>query len=256
MLNTEKSGQHLFGAVPVIEYTIDRDHRNAFDHCLPLLDYYDKLISEVGNEHEKFSNSVLMLRDAIDDFNKDENGLTDADKLFIQRIMQRVGDVDKAAAYLERNVNDTFINNTLDRLERHIYEMLCVFNPNDSNFGLQSNIVAMAYKLLCLEYMVADMESYFTLGLYKRLKIISYHKSEIIKEPEKSNFVTIDCKRNLPEDIERISAMAVQLAGGKQILSRESILELFPENLVPNKKEEIERIKAEQTLNPVLGSFE
>lgn len=256
ILNTELSGTHLFGVVPIVDYQIDRDKKNVFDHCLPLMDYYDKLISEVGNEHEKFANSILMLRDAIDDVNKDINGLTDADKVYINRIMQRVGDVDKAAAYLERNVNDGFINNTFDRLERHIYEMLCIFNPNDSNFGLQSNIVAMAYKLLSLEYLAADMESYFTLGLYKRLKILSYHKSGIIKEPEKSNFVTIDCKRNLPEDMERIAAMAVQLGGGKQILSTESLLKLFPENIVPNIESELERIKAEQTLNPILGSFE
>ena len=254
-LNEEKSGQHLFGAVPVIEYTIDRDHRNAFDHCLPLLDYYDKLISEVGNEHEKFSNSVLLLKDILDDVNKDENGLTQADKIAMNRIMHGLGDVQNAAAYLERNVNDTFINNTLDRLERLIYEMLCIFNPNDENFGTSSGI-AQAYKLLGLEYLVADMESYFTLGLQKRIMLIANHKSGIVKEQEKASYVTIDCKRNLPFDLERIASVVLQLAGGKQVLSTETLLSFFPATMIADVAQEVEKVKAEQTLNPVLGSFE
>jgi SPP1 family phage portal protein len=255
ILNTELSGTHLFGAVPVVEYQIDRDNRNAFDHCLPLMDYYDKLISEVGNEHEKFANSVLLLRDILDDVNKDANGLTQADKIAINRIMHGVGDVQTAAAYLERNVNDGFINNTLDRIERLIYEMLCIFNPNDENFGTSSGI-AQAYKLLGLEYLVADMESYFTLGLQNRIILLANHKSGIVKEQEKANFVTIDCKRNLPFDIERIAAIVLQLAGGKQVVSTKTLLQLFPSYMIPDAEAEADMVKAEQTLNPILGSFE
>jgi SPP1 family phage portal protein len=255
ILNTELSGTHLFWAVPVVEYQIDRDNRNAFDHCLPLMDYYDKLISEVGNEHEKFANSVLLLRDILDDVNKDANGLTQADKIAINRIMHGVGDVQTAAAYLERNVNDGFINNTLDRIERLIYEMLCIFNPNDENFGTSSGI-AQAYKLLGLEYLVADMESYFTLGLQNRIILLANHKSGIVKEQEKANFVTIDCKRNLPFDIERIAAIVLQLAGGKQVVSTKTLLQLFPSYMIPDAEAEADMVKAEQTLNPILGSFE
>jgi len=255
ILNTELSGKHLFRAVPVVEYQIDRDNRNAFDHCLPLMDYYDKLISEVGNEHEKFANAVLLLRDILDDINKDVNGLTQADKIAINRIMHGVGDVQTAAAYLERNVNDGFINNTLDRLERLIYEMLCIFNPNDENFGTSSGI-AQAYKLLGLEYLVADMESYFTLGLQNRIILLASHKSGIVKEPEKANYVSIDCKRNLPFDIERIASIALQLAGGKQVVSTKTLLQLFPSYMIPDAEAEADMVKAEQTLNPILGSYE
>jgi SPP1 family phage portal protein len=219
------------------------------------MDYYDKLISEVGNEHEKFANSVLILRDILDDVNKDTNGLTQADKIAINRIMHGVGDVQTAAAYLERNVNDTFINNTLDRIERLIYEMLCIFNPNDENFGTSSGI-AQAYKLLGLEYLVADMESYFTLGLQRRIILLANHKSGIIKEQEKANFVTIDCKRNLPFDIERIASIVLQLAGGKQVVSTKTLLQLFPSYMIPDAEAEADLVKAEQTLNPILGSFE
>ena len=173
----------------------------------------------------------------------------------MNRIMHGLGDVQNAAAYLERNVNDTFINNTLDRLERLIYEMLCIFNPNDENFGTSSGI-AQAYKLLGLEYLVADMESYFTLGLQKRIMIIAKHKSGLVKEPEKSNYVTIDCKRNLPFDLERIAAVVLQLAGGKQVLSTETLLSFFPATMISDVAQEVEKVKAEQTLNPVLGSFE
>lgn len=253
--NTEKSGLHLYGRVPVLRATIDRDGRNLFDHCLPLMDFYDKMASMVANEHEKFAESILLLRDAIDGVTKDESGLTAVDKVNLWRIMDKLGDnVASAAAYLERNVNDTFIQNTLDRLERLIYEMLCLFNPNDDAFATASGI-AQAYKLLGFELAVADMESYFSQFLQARIKLIANHKSGRVKKPEEADFVTIHLARNLPFDIERMATVATILSGGKQVLSRETILKMFPSTMIDAN--ELEKVDAENppVQNP-FGSFE
>ena len=126
-----------------------------------VLDMYSKIISMVGNEHEKFSEAILLLRDKIDNITVDENGLTDADKVAQWRILDGLGDnVNTAAAYLAKNVNDTFINNTLDRYERLMYEMLCLFNPNDDSFATGSGI-AQAYKLLGFELFIANLAGIF-----------------------------------------------------------------------------------------------
>ena len=68
--------------------------------------------------------------------------------------------------------------------------------------------------------------------------------------------MTIDCKRNLPFDLERIASVVLQLAGGKQVLSTETLLSFFPATMISDVAQEVEKVKAEQTLNPVLGSFE
>jgi len=251
-VDIEKSGKHLYGRVPVLQALTDRDRRNLFDHCLPLIDFYDKMASMVANEHEKFAESILLLRDAIDGVTKDENGMTDIDKVNRWRIIDHLGEnVATAAQYLERNVNDTFINNTLDRLERLIYEMLCLFNPNDDSFATASGI-AQAYKLLGFELAVADMESYFSQFLQARIKLIANHGSGRIAEPENADYVTIHFARNLPFDIERMAQIVTMLAGGKQVVSRETMLKWFPATMIDAN--ELEKVNAESAIaNPDQG---
>ena len=238
--------KHLYGRVPVLEANTDRDKRNMFDHCLPLIDLYDKILSEVGNEHEKFAQSVLLLRDHIDTVTKDENGLTEADKIKLWKLIDGLGDnVNTAAAYLQRNVNDSFINNSLDRIERLIYEMLCIFNPNDDSFATASGI-AQAYKLLGFELSVADMESYFSRFLQERIYLISGHA--LFGDDSGARDVSINFKRNLPFDMEKMASIATILSGGGRILSEETILGLFPSTVVSNKEAEAKRVKEESKI--------
>ena len=245
----ERSGSHLYGKVPIVEYNISREKRNVFDHVLPLMDIYDRLISEVGNEHEKFANSILLLQAMLDDTTKDENGKTQVDRIGEARIMQGLDDVHKSAAYLERNVNDTFIGNTLDRWERLIYEMLCIFNPNDDSFATASGI-AQAYKLLGFELLIADMEAYFSKGLQNRIYMIAGHES--FKGSGDPRAVTINFTRNLPFDLEKMAQIVSLLAGGRSVISDETLLKLFPATLVPDYEEELARVKAQRASNRVV----
>jgi len=234
-----ESGSHLYGKVPIVEYNISREKRNVFDHVLPLMDMYDRLISEVGNEHQKFAQSILLLNAVLDDVTKDENGRTAVDRIADSRIIDGLESVKDAAAYLERNVNDTFIGNTLDRWERLIYEMLCIFNPNDNTFATASGI-AQAYKLLGFELLIADMEAYFSKGLQNRIYMISGHES--FKGTGDPKEVTINFTRNLPFDLEKMAQIISLLAGGKAVISRETLLKLFPATLVPDYEAELERV--------------
>ena len=252
-LDEENSGAHLYGKVPVLEAVIDRDKRNVFDPILPMLDMYDKIISMVGNEHEKFSEAILLLRDKIDNITVDENGLTDADKVAQWRILDGLGDnVNTAAAYLAKNVNDTFINNTLDRYERLMYEMLCLFNPNDDSFATGSGI-AQAYKLLGFELFIANLQAYFLPFLYNRMRMIAGHA--VINQEEEADGVTVKTTRNLPFNMTETAQVVALLAGGKQILSQEALLNLFPRDIVEDVAAEIDRVKAETPTfsNPFAG---
>jgi len=243
ILDMERSGIHLYGKVPVLEANTDRDKRNFFDHCLPLIDFFDKLVSEVGNEHEKFAESILLLRDYLDDQVTDSDGKTQVDRVSELRVLDKLGDnVNNAAAYLQRNVNDTFINNTLDRIERLIYEMLCLFNPNDDGFATASGI-AQAYKLLGFELSVADIESYFSKFLQERIKLIAGHQSGRVIDATQADFVTIGFRRNLPADIEKLITMASVASGGQPILSKKTILKLFPSTIIEDVEKELDAIK-------------
>lgn len=254
-LDIERSGKHLYGRVPICEANIDRDKRNMFDHALPLMDLYDKLVSMVGNEHEKFAQAILLLRDKLDATTEDENGLTDADKVRMWRVLDSLQEnVRDSAAYLERNVNDAFIDHTLDRIERLIYEMLCLFNPNDDSFATASGI-AQAYKLLGFEYLISDMESYFSQFLIARMHMIADHKAGKIKQPERASFVTISFARYLPKNLEEAATIATTLMGGKQVISHKTALKLFPTTMIPDIDAEIAAVKLEEKMveNPDSG---
>lgn len=249
-INEENSGIHLYGRVPVLEAIVDRDKKNLFDHCLPMIDFYDRLTSNTANEHEKFAEAILLLRDFIDDVTEDDNGRTQVDKMNDYRILDRLGDkINDSAAYLERNVNDTFIENTLDRYERQIYEMLCIVNYSASDFAEASGR-AQAYKLLGQELMIADIESYFSTFLYDRINLIAYHQTSGIKTPEESANVQISFKRNLPFDLETTIGLLSVAIGGKQVISHKTALKLLPDNLVKDAEEELAQIAIE---NPGLS---
>lgn len=251
--NAENSGRHLYGRVPVIEANVDRDKRNLFDHCLPLIDDFDKRISGVANEHDKFADSILLLGQRIDAITKGEDGKTDVDRLRDTRVMDGLSsvfdDVKKAAAYLERNVNDGFINSTLERNERLIYEMLCIANPNDEQFATASGI-AQLYKLLGMEYMVSDIEAYFVRALYARIELIANHKTSQIPDKAKAEYVSVSFKRNLPFDLSTTIQLAAVATGGKPVMSQETAMRLFPSSIIDDPQAEIDRIKTEGVAIP------
>ena len=232
---------HLYQRVPIVEFIIDSEKRNAVDQVLPLVDFYDKMISEVGNEHEKFANSILLLRNTLDAVTQDENGLTDADKVAMWRVLDRLGEnVKDSAAYLERNVKTEFISMTLDIIDRKISEFLMLPGEHEDKMTAQS-AKAMLIRFHYLELLMADYEAYFSIGLQDRIKLIAGHKLSGMSA-DGTNGVTIKFARNYPMDLEALVDFATKLTG---ILSRETLLKQFPSTIVDDVTKEMARIENE-----------
>jgi SPP1 family phage portal protein len=242
-----KAAPHGFGFVPVTRFTISSDGKNLYDHVLELIDWYDKIVSHsYADELEKFANSYLLLANAISQ-EPDANGETAADRIKRDKVFDNLAQnlersVKDAVAYLERNVNDTFLNNTADRAERLIYEMLQVFNPRDIVNNTATSGIAAAYKLLETEYLCADIECYFSRGLQHRIKLISGIGKYLNKTTgEGDSDVYIKFIRNVPFNITEIADVAMKLKG---VLSDETILKLFPTTIVNDWEEEMEKLYA------------
>jgi SPP1 family phage portal protein len=127
--------------------------------------------------------------------------------------------------------------------------MLCIFNPNDDLFATASGI-AQAYKLLGFELLIADMEAYFSKGLQNRIYMISGDES--FKGEGEPKGVTINFTRNLPFDLEKMAQIVSLLAGGRAVISDETLLKLFPATLVPDYEEELARVKVQKASNRVV----
>jgi SPP1 family phage portal protein len=242
---TGDESPHGYGVVPINIGKIDRDYRNLFDHVLPLIDLYDKLISEdVGNELQRFNNAIMLMAERIDTTSTDDDGRTMVDRLKEMRLIDGLSpdgsDVRGKVAFATRDVPTAFLEFSAKQVERLIYEMLMIVNPNDDSFATASGI-AQAYKLLAMEYLCAGIESYFSRFLQNRIKIISGLTSELGDSTDGMDEVTIEFKRNLPHNLAEIADVMSKLNG---LVSEETLIGLLPNSLVPDIEAELKR-KAE-----------
>jgi SPP1 family phage portal protein len=235
---------HGYGTVPVNVGQIDRDKRNIFDHVLPLIDLYDKLMSEdVGNELERFNAAILAMAERIDTASTDDYGRTMIDRLKELRLIDGLGDGDvkQKMAFITRDIPTAFLEFSAKTIERLIYEMLMIPNPNDDNFAAASGI-AQAYKLLAMEYLCAGIEAYFSRFLQNRIKIISGISGELGESTDGIDDVNIRFTRNLPLNLKEAAETAAMLKG---IVSDETVLKLFPASFIDSVEDEMERMGVE-----------
>jgi SPP1 family phage portal protein len=226
---------HPFGAVPAVRYRISPELENLFDAVLYLIDEHDKIISsDYADEHERFANAYLLIAKEL--------ASADFDDIKAKRIFQRLkemgetGSVTDSVAFLTKPSRGAETAEAADRFERLIYEQLMVINPADKQFATVSGI-ALAYKILPMEWLVSSFMAYFQKGLQQRFELIGTAWSALGRgQPE---WITIHARRNLPIDMASIAQVAGMLKG---ILSDETILNLFPADIVPNVQLELDRL--------------
>lgn len=237
---------HPFGIVPVAEYQPNILRLPVFNIVLALIDEHDKIISSgYANEMERFANAYIRILKEIDTVTKDENGQTPADKIKSIRMFTGLGSdgdvksVADAVDFMVKPSRGEDLKESADRFERLIYDLAMVINPNDFEAGTAIAAIAFKMKLLPMEFKAADIEAYFSRGLQQRYKILA-NATEIHRlTPEP---ITIQWRRNIPIDIEALATEAGLLNG---ILTKKTILNLFPADIVPDKDKELEDLDGE-----------
>lgn len=243
---------HGYGMIPVNEFNIDLKNENLFNHVIPLIDWYDKMASEdLADELARFASAYLLLSDQIDNITQDDNGNTELDRIKKSKAFTQLGDdVARKVAFLTKDINGTFIKDAMDRAERLIYEMIGVFNPADIVGTSDPSGIALRYKLIGFEYLCAEIESVFKIGLNRRVKLIYSALKQMGKTP-KSDKLDITFRRNLPSNLVEMSDIALKLAG---ILSEETLLRLLSPAIVPDVEDEMERKAKEESFDFVADS--
>jgi SPP1 family phage portal protein len=232
---------HGYGQVPVNIGYIDRDGRNLFDHVLPILDSIDKLASaDVMNEADRYSSALLAMAERLDAEATDESGRTMIDRLKELRLIDGLGDGDVKSkiAFITKDLPVDFIKFAIEFLERMARESLQIPNMMDPKFG-ESSGIAKAFQLLPLEYLCSRIEGHFARFLYNRIYLIAGISSTLGDDTTGARDVQISFKRNLPYDLVEISDVVSKLKG---IVSDETILKLFPSQIIPDVEAELEKI--------------
>jgi len=234
---------HPFGMVPAVDYTGSMDKLPLFYAVLALINEHDKITSSsYADDRDRFANAYLTMLKRIDNVKRDENGRTDLENIAIKRIFDGLGadgeikDVASAIGFLAKPSRGSDVAEQADRFERLIYDFSSIINMNDYKAGTPTAAIAYRLKVMAMEFKAADFYAYFDKGLQRRIQIIDGAAAIHGGKPEP---VTIHHERNIPSDIDTLAVTAGNLKG---ILSDETILNLFPGDIVPDKKEELKRL--------------
>lgn len=227
---------NIFGEVPISigELTDEGYDDSLYKDLKGLQDAFETNLSDIGNEISDFRNAYLLFKNA----QVEEDDIPNMKKLGVMNLPG-----DKADAnWLIKNINDTFIQNTLDRYEDTMYQLACHINHNES---LQSNLsgVALRSRLIVLENK-CSLE-------------IKAHKN-IVKNRLRFLFKYLDIKKNknydykdvkalytpnIPTDDLSTAQMLAQVPEG--IISKDTARGLF--SFINNKVAEAEKVKKEQS---------
>lgn len=232
---------NLFGEVPVKvgDVSTYKEHDTLFNELKDLQDAYETNLSDIVNEISDYRLAYLiMLGCNIDYKTKDEHGKTQLDYMKEKGIIN-VNEKDVIIKFLTKDINDTFVQNTLDILKKNIYE---ISNHIDTNEKMQSNISgsALRNRLIGLEQRVRDSEGsmkniiqgrmYFLLKLFNKLESINYDYRDI----------SVKFTLNIPQDDLLMAQTLSQFGIGENISLKTALAQL---SFINNPDQEIKLIE-------------
>lgn len=231
------STQHYFGIVPISVFFNNEEEIGDFEPVISLIDAYDSLESDSLNDFEYFVDAYLCL-----------TGLT-ADKDDVKTMKENrvlLLDSDSDAKWLTKNVSDTNVENIKDRLDTDIHKFAKVPNMSDEGFAGNASGVAIKYKTMPMENVVAIKERKFKKGVQRRIEMI-FNILSIKGTNYDWRAIDMAFTRNLPTNDTEIASMVSTLSG---IVSNETLLAQVP--FVTDVATEVEKVKAENKGNPFL----
>ena len=232
--------QHYFSLVPVAIFKNNEEQSGDFENVISLIDAYDKMESDSLNDFEYFVDAYLALygftADAEDVAQMKEN-----------RVL--LMDEGTSAEWLIKQTSDVYVENMKNRLDNDIHKFAKCPNMSDENFASNASGVAIKFKLLGTENLVAIKERKFKRGIQQRLELMSAINS-ILREGFDWRAINIIFTRNIPSNDVDIANMVNSL---KDLVSEETLLAQIP--FVEDVQEELERLKKEREESKELNPF-
>ena len=225
---------HGFDGVPAVEYVENDERMGIYESVLPMIDAYNKAISEKANDVDYFADAYLKILGA-------KLKTEDLQELRRNRIINFEGEDagELIVEFLQKPNGDATQENLINRLEKLIFQISMVANISDENFGTSSGI-ALQYKLQAMSNLALTKQRKFTSGMNRRYKLIF---SNPVSGMQKDAWTGIKYQftLNYPANILEESQIAGNLAG---IVSQETQLKVL--SIVDNVQQEIERMKEEE----------
>ncbi len=164
----DDSVPHYFGQVPVVHYFNNKECTGDFEKILPLIDDYDKILSDNSNELEYFRNAYMIIKGFGDVSEEDLRKMRKTGAFLLPGISENE-DID----FITKELDDAAVMSQLETLEANIHKFANVPNLTDENFASNASGVAIKYKLWGFEQLICAKERKFKNALQSRLKLIT-----------------------------------------------------------------------------------
>ncbi|MEK5148777.1 phage portal protein [Psychrobacillus sp. FSL K6-4615] len=236
---------HRFDYCPLFGLPNNEELMADAEKVLSLIDAYDRTISDASNEIEQYRLAYLILKG----LGADDDTLADLKKSGVIELFGENDDV----KYLTKDINDTMIENHLNRLEENILRFAKSVNFSDESFGGTITGVAMKYKLMSLENKCITMERKFVAALRYQFKVLcsAWSKRGICNNDDYLK-VWFSFKRNIPVNLLEEAQSAVML---KTVTSEKTALSTL--SIVDDVDYELEQRELERdSIPPLMGGEE
>lgn len=231
---------HYFSQCPANIFTLP-DEKSIFDCIMSLQDAANELISSEIDDYSAFCDAYLALIGVDAD-------VEDISSMKENRVL--VLPDGAAAQWLTKNANDTQVENILKRIHESIYRIAqCPDFSSESFVGGVSSGVAIRYRLTGMETKAGKIEGEMKKALQRRVEIICGIASLKLGE-EVFRDISIDFKRNIPEDYTSIINMINSLKG---TVSDSTLLSLLP--FVEDVNAELAAVQEQKQANMALYNF-
>jgi SPP1 family phage portal protein len=228
-----------YKTVPVVPFRANPDQDALFEAEKPLIDAHDTLLSKSVNEIDRFNALITLFPGKITKELKD--------KLQDIQVLEKLEEyeADKWPKFLEKNLAGItdFYSGLADRLERLFHKSVKDPDMTSEAFaGGEQSGVAIAYKLLGLEFKASELDTYFNQGIFERdnlIKDVIDATTQIVADDYKT---IVKTHRNLPVDEKVKLEIAIAMRGVG--ISVETILKFLPISIIENAEKELERMEA------------
>lgn len=232
--------QHYFSQCPANIFMLP-DEKSIFDCVISLQDAVNELLSSEIDDYSAFCDAYLVLSGVDAD-------IDDIAAMKENRVL--VLPENAVAQWLTKSTNDTQVENIIKRIHDSIYRIAqCPDFSSESFVGGVSSGVAIRYRLTGMETRAGKIEAEMKKALQRRIEIICGIASLKLGE-DVFRDISIDFKRNIPEDLTSTIALINSLKG---TVSDATLLSQLP--FVDDVNAELEAVKAQKEENMAIYSF-
>ena len=200
----DKAIPNLFGYCAIQGIPNNSEMLGDAEKVLELIDAYDRALSDANNEIETFANAYM----GFENVQMDEEEIRKGQRSGAFQWFSGSATGGKGIHFITKDVNDSFVEHHLDRLDENIHRFSNTPDLSDEHFAGQSTGIALKFKLTGAETKCSAFQAKMqSAGVYMfKLLGASWAKKQITIDPLQC-YITF--KRNFPVDVQAEST-AVQ----------------------------------------------